>query len=1342
MEDFKGLSRDTVREKNPVGTWQFARNILMTRGVLSISNEGGFDFVSEVPGEVIGTIDTNEDIILFSVDESYSYIGIVKTLNDIPVYELVVKIQNLFKKNRPIEGVFYKNYKQETIIIFSDGIFKDSFSPKLINITNIGYTLLPDNELNIVDIEKLNLFPTTKEANIDITYENGSALDVEVCYITFAYVTDDNSTLNYFPIHEVGYPLIEYRKNTLRNIIIKLLDLDNYYSKVKLGIVIKKDGGLLGYESPILSYTGLDLTYTLSSLNSFTSISVDSLIIPTIAYTKVKTLTLTDDEIFLGNVTTEDTIPFQKYANLLELDLLFSVRNSKDYTNPTLCPDEVYAFNISLQLLNGSYTEEFHLPGPIANVLYNELDALTSTDLNNMGLSDLIDRLPLKRFQLINSGGFVNVLPTRIPINSTEAAMRWGYWQNEELYPNNSNYNSTIDYNNDPIIGGQDLRGTPIRYHRVPGLDAIASKMPIRLGYSDKNEDLTPINMHSVLPAFGVQINNFDTIVPIEIKDKIQGYKLSIIKRLRGQTLVEDINFIKQTQIVDTSSLDRHLNTHQAIYGHGLGYITTEPFTDSPYYSTEYGFSKIRSSNLSIYKPTIIARVIKANYAIADLTIFGGEAIATVSVDPFKAVDIEATDTIGTIGNISSILLGGGIEFEPQYLIPDLQRYATISKITYLLGNNLFLDNYVGEEAVILNAYNSLTVGTVNSLRDKWNPFLVSNLDSTVSTQETTLDYYDQGTNSYLSKIVDREETGYLTINTTILNILNNVYSGFNPTSFITIGKVRTNYRELPHLSTPVLFDNYGDIFTNNIVNFVVTHGIGFIDFYQLAIKGLIGVSADSIAYNNIDRELNRSYKHETTDIDVINTFDYTTHIFNLEATRSLNDLIAGISFNIFSSFINIFPNRIHRSLSLRSESLSTTPVRTFLANNYFETLPERGEIIALRGSAKILHIQKRYSLFIARIKDTLINNNDVTFLGVGDLFDREPDEILQDKNKGFIGCSSQFSCTLIKEGLFTIDQEKHKIYIIGGTSVQEISKIGLLNWFINNSNFNNIYKEENINNTLNVIDNPYTQIGYLLGYDVDNARLLITKKDYSFIFEEEFLLGDYIFENGFYRLNEPDSDPIPYSNTNYFTDNSITFSYSLDKNMWVSEHDYYPNAYIHTIKGIYVIENKGNIDASLFKLNSKTSKGLYFGTKYESYVDLIFNGRLDLSKLYQAIEWQSICKSVQGASNYHKTVDSIVIYSDYQCSGEIPISEFNTSRNVEGVWNFNEFRDIVIDSSLPLVGEEGEILTDNLNNNKSYFEKSVFIGTFVVVRLIMKNVNNDSVYINYVNVKSRMSKR
>jgi hypothetical protein len=1374
MDDFKGLSRDTTRAKTPQMMWEFARNILLNKNYLSVTNESGFDFIVNIPGQQIGVIDTNEEIVIFSLDETYSYIGTINTRLDNPIYELVLKSTKLgFKLNRPIEGVFYKNYKQDTIIIFSDGNFKDSFSPKLLNITSVSIPLSFTGEVVNSGEEYMELNPKGKESDIFISYEENSTLDAEVCYITYAYVTEDNSTLSYFPVHEVAYPLFGYKRKTTRNIIIDFFALDYLYTKIRIGIVVKRDNALFAYESPIIN-ASLGFKYVLSSLNGFTAISPESLIVPSIIYSRVKTLTLTNDEVFLGNTTTEDIIPFQKYANLLKLDLKFIVKKADDFTNPTLCPDEVYSFYISLELKDGSYSEAFHIPGEVANPDYNELVDLTSSDLNTMGLNDITNKLPLKRFHIINSGGFTTALPTRIPINLTEASMRWGYWQNQETYPNASDYNSTIDYNGGVIPLGVDLRNTPIRYHRVPGLDAIAEKMPIRLGYSDKNQNTVPLNMKSALPAFGVQINNFDAVVPLSIKNHIQGYRLLIVKRNRGDVLVEDNNFLKQAQVLDinpdlTSGTPVPvLNTYHDIYGKSISGSSTigvvgdtSNFRFDSYSPAEYGFSKVRSSNLSLYRPSLTTMLIKANYVCSDNPFIN----RANNNEPTYFKNIEESSINGNIGIpgetvIQIPFVGSNITVQGHYLIPPTQKYAVTKEIKYLLGNNSAIDNYLGEESIILTSNNSNAIKHSNSIDTCWNPLNLSNLDNRyfdTDPQTTSLYYYDQATKTYISAPLTRLQTSCLTINVTLLNILKDVYRGFSPNEFITLGKVQLYPRNLPPVTTPVLFDNYGDIFTYNSIDFLFScvHFVanaGYMTFIQSLVKGLVSASNNSLVYPTTIKELNKAYKYYIEDVEEVNTFDYTIKNFNLDSTKSLNDLIVDISFNINKVFITSFPNRIHRSLSIRNESLSTSAARTYLANNYFETLPERGEIIALRGAAKILYIQKRYSLFIARIKDTLINNNDTTYLGVGDLFDREPDEILEDKNKGFIGCSSQFSCALVKEGLFVVDMEKHKMYLIS-KGVDEITKKGISNWFIKNSTFNPIYKELSIHNKYNTIDNPYTQVGYLLGYDVDNNRILITKKDFEFLFEQEFLNGDYLFENGFYRLNTVNSKPIPYSDLTYFKETSKTLSYSLEgQGSWICEHDYFPNSYINTAKGLYatksistLVSNVITFNLKLFKTNSSNNKGTFFNNKFESYVDLIFNSRTDLMKLYQSTTWNTLVKSTDGSNKYYSTIDSIIIYNDFQCSGRIEISgnkDISRDRNVEGNWNFNDFRDLVVDKTLPVVDVEGVIQLNNINNNKSWFEKSNFISNFIVVRLIMKNLTNDEVIINNVNVKSRTSDR
>ena len=134
MEEFKGLSRDTTRVKTPTGMWEFARNILLTKGFTSVSNEYGFVEQVNIPGEVIGVISTNEETVVFSIENDFSRIGYFN--NEDLEYIPVIRSAYLgFKISNPIEGIFFYNYNKELIIVFCDGIQFNSNTPKLINLT-------------------------------------------------------------------------------------------------------------------------------------------------------------------------------------------------------------------------------------------------------------------------------------------------------------------------------------------------------------------------------------------------------------------------------------------------------------------------------------------------------------------------------------------------------------------------------------------------------------------------------------------------------------------------------------------------------------------------------------------------------------------------------------------------------------------------------------------------------------------------------------------------------------------------------------------------------------------------------------------------------------------------------------------------------------------------------------------------------------------------------------------------------------------------------------------------------------------------------------------------------
>lgn len=1336
MEDFKGLSRDTVRAKTPPMQWEFARNILLSKGFLSITNEDGFDYKHDVPGTFIGKIETNEEVVYFSVDGPFSCIGLYRTNEDIPVYVPILRTIYLgFKINRPIEGIFFYNYKGELIVSFCDGVFLDSNTPKIINLTNIGIPLTGAYELiNPADIDQLDLTPSILTGDIDISYIENGTFEGEVVYITYSYILADGITPTaYIPIYTVAYPIQNFRQNSKRDVIITLSKLDPNYDQLKIAILVATEGGLAAYESPIRSYNGTDYTTTLSSLTSYTSISTDSLLIPSVVYNRIKTMTLVNSELSIGNLAMEKEIDFQKWANLLTLGLRFDTRPVEKHNHPILCPDEVYFFTISLHLLNGSYSKEYALVGRPAEA--GETDDLTNADLIALGIEEIGVSETFKRFRIFNTGGFTIPATSARDIFDAESELKWGYWENQENYPNDDNYNSLVDYDGNPIVGGVDLRNTPIRYHRVPGLDNLVKNFPCIVGENNKNlpEYVENVFMGAV-PAFGVSVLNFDSIVPADIKSKIQGYKLSIVKRSRGDSLVEDINFIKQAFLSPEGSGDASdsIVTLNSALGDDQAYPETV---------RQFGYSKFRSTNLLIYQPQVSAKLIKANYGI-------NTSLHRINAPGTEDEQIDTLSVSFTKGNVGY----NKIDDKAGYtLVPDTQRFAVVRDIKYLPANNIAADTLYVENGILVTAHNSLVPNggfPEDDVPTRWNPLLWTITNLSENRLEGVLQGFEIGllSGSYVPyNYISATECYKVGISTTLLNLVSNVYSGFSPKEFITIGQVSLRGTVDDYTLENQLLRDCGDIFTNNLYNkieslhaHVLSGGtLNVLIFEQIVLKGMFAVPNNTEIYMIKDRP------YRTVDYDeaLLPTYIYQDTIYRKDVFASLNNLIVGIPFSINDQDINYFPYRIQRSLKIANENLSTYNIRTFPANKYYEMLNDRGEIIALRGSNKVLYIQQRFSLFLTSLKDKLTTKEGVSYLGEGDLFDRTPDEVFDASNRGFLGSTSQFACILYRDGYITIDQVKGKMFIVSGGQGLEISKEDMVIWFEENANTDSKYYNISRLGLKQVVDNPYNQVGHLIGFDLKYNRILWTKKDFRFK-TESLEEGEVLtFDGEWYYINDVQ---LQYSNRQRFEELSKTFSFSLDGKKWVCEHDYFPNSYFYTNRGLYSSRNLITL-SQVYRHNSKLRKGTYYENEtFDSYGDLIFNSRLDLSKLYQNVSWNTVVYDENGQAQYFKTINAIMLYNDVQCTGIIDLDPDTISleRNLEGNWDFNSFRDLVVDNTLPVIDSRGRLIQSNININRSWFEKSNFINTFIVVRMIMKNQTNDAVYINVVNVKSRISDR
>lgn len=1340
MQDFLGMYRTAVLDKLPPNMWKYARNILLSKGFTSVTNEDGHDFKHDIPGTLIGKIDNNESIIYFSVDDAFSCIGYYNTNapqgDYIPVLRTTLLNFNIY---RPIEGIYFYNYLGELIVAFCDGVYEDSNTPKLINLTKIGIELDVDYELvDPLEVKKLELFPTGLTPILKINYNTLGTLNADVVYITYSYVLPDRETSTFFfPVTDVAYPAFNFKQTKRRAIDLTIRNLDTTYEYFKLGFVVVLDNGITAYETDPLLINPFQNTYSLSSLSGLKSISPDEIVIPKSIFNRIETMTVCQNEVEVGKVVQDNKIDFQKYANNIVLGLNYEIRKPEHHTAPTLCPDEVYAFYIALELENGVYSDEFHIPGGLPNQS-NELDILSQNDLLLKGLNDLDASKNIRRFQVFNTGIFKIPGPVANIDNYFDLELKWGFWQNDELYPNVADYNSTEDYQGNPIVGGVgDLRGQNIRYHRMPGLDILVTKFPCILGYDNKNQDDLTLGL---VPAFNVTVTNFMEVVPLEIRERIKSYRISIVKRKANNRLVEDISFLKQDYFNDIGGIGGGVNKRRF-----PGYRYYNDFGIEQSYQS-YGKGRLRSNTLMTYKPNINPSIIKANYGTGSHI-----NLVTSNDEGYEDRDITNPDVFGTLGHGYLLTEENKKKY---FLISEVQRYAVVKDIKYNPGNvsNLFLD--FNEEFVEVSSNNSLQPNPEPDYLTNWNPLLYPPYPDT---SDVTLNGWNKSTLSY-------EPFNYLSldsnvfqseISVTLLNVVNTLYQGFNPKEFIVLGKIIKNtagtfqdgfgYNPFPTLV------NCGDVFTNNsysvpqmLINSSSITGEGNLNyelyFNQLYIKGNFGVTANNVVFIPKDRKYGRYYKAQD-DLAELNNFKYDVEVFNNEGMRSLNDLTTANAFNPKNNYIAYFPYRIARSLKLSSESISTNNVRTFLANNYKDMPSDRGEIVALRGTSKMLYIQQKYSLFLARVKDTIGTGEDTAYLGQGDIFDRDPDEVGYGSNKGNIGSSSKFACMVFEGGYIVVNEIKGKIHLVAD-SPKEISLQGLQHeleetW----DTFLPLYNIDRLGKKVN-IDNPYTEIGHLVGFDEKYNRLLITKKMYQLKKEFESISR---LVNGRYELllnigEEKVYTSVDIRDSNYFKEVSKTFSYSLyGQGGWVCEHDYFPTSYSFNSNGSFVSNyNK------MYKMNSKENKGTFFDEKFKSYIDCVFNGRPDLSKLYQNVSWLTEVVGNNNERFYFKTIDAIAIYNNFQCTGEISIkgNNFGIKRNIENLWNFNSFRSMTINSDSPVINKEGEILINNLNINRSWFDKSNFISTFIVVRMIMNNENNDTVYINGVNVKSRISDR
>ena len=404
------------------------------------------------------------------------------------------------------------------------------------------------------------------------------------------------------------------------------------------------------------------------------------------------------------------------------------------------------------------------------------------------------------------------------------------------------------------------------------------------------------------------------------------------------------------------------------------------------------------------------------------------------------------------------------------------------------------------------------------------------------------------------------------------------------------------------------------------------------------------------------------------------------------------------------------------------------------------------------------------------------------SFVGSGDIFAQEPDEIIQTAG-GYAGTNSQWAALTTRYGYFFVDAKSRKVFLMG-EQLQEISAIGMEDWFKTNLKF--ALEEYGF---INTYDNPIFGFGYLSTWDPKNRRIILTKREYKPTAQFILAISDITFDSIIRKFKFISTGArLEFSNQEYFYKGGWTISYTPEAGTWTSFHDYIPYIYFNTSTDFYSLTDKyvrpvytpggSNADgttfgnAGIWKHNSETNRGILYQENtvntlsnsawlnvvdhYDFEVEFVHNENKAIDTLIANLSYTLDTFNQSDVNILNSGFTDFVVYNTNQISGLTELEYLVNTRKVGNQWNINKFRDMAdlstntssyyMSSSTNLLGgsNTGTITTSSTNNmfnvdgmsetvNASYIDTAKtwdkqrkFTDKWVGIRLICDNKQNN----------------
>jgi hypothetical protein len=220
------------------------------------------------------------------------------------------------------------------------------------------------------------------------------------------------------------------------------------------------------------------------------------------------------------------------------------------------------------------------------------------------------------------------------------------------------------------------------------------------------------------------------------------------------------------------------------------------------------------------------------------------------------------------------------------------------------------------------------------------------------------------------------------------------------------------------------------------------------------------------------------------------------------------------------------------------------------------------------------------------------------------------------------------------------------------------------------------------------------------------------------------------------------------FEDTTEFEDRSFTASYSVKLGAWVFFHDYIPDYYLTTREKLFNVTNQK------FYQHHEGAPGNYYDEVKPFFVDVAFRTTDNIELLLETVNWVSSLLLDKSDNNSRdsewNTLTHITVWNSQQHTGRIAISQlfqnlqYDTSRNTNGQWSFNDFRNILASRGSQFIYDlfQDYSLDPATIGNKPWYELDLLQDKYFIVRFEFDNTIEKTLILHDTTIQAKKAHR